>query len=75
MPWTKKISLLIMFSGGFLEMAFGILRCVSVLTVRTHRVDDPNNPSPPPSASSPYYHCVQSTMLASKATEAPSQQR
>lgn len=24
---------MLMFSGGFLEMAFGILRCVSILTV------------------------------------------
>lgn len=23
-----------MFSGGFLEMAFGMLRCISILTVR-----------------------------------------
>ena len=33
MPWKKKVSLLIMFSGGFLELAFGVLRCVAVLTV------------------------------------------
>lgn len=33
LPKTKKITLLIMFSGGLLEMAFGILRCVSILTV------------------------------------------
>ena len=33
LPWRKKVVLLIMFSGGFLEMAFGILRCVSILTV------------------------------------------
>lgn len=33
MPWKKKLSLLIMFSGGFLELTFGVLRCVSVLTV------------------------------------------
>lgn len=33
LPWKKKVSLLIMFSGAFLEMAFGILRAVSVLTV------------------------------------------
>ncbi|KAI8243554.1 hypothetical protein K4K57_003456 [Colletotrichum sp. SAR 10_99] len=32
LPWRKKVTLLIMFSGGFLEMAFGILRCVSILT-------------------------------------------
>ncbi|KAI2776516.1 hypothetical protein F4815DRAFT_341119 [Daldinia loculata] len=32
LPWRKKLILLIMFSGGFLEMAFGILRCVSILT-------------------------------------------
>jgi hypothetical protein len=36
LPLRKKIVLLIMFSGGFLEMAFGILRCVSILTVRAH---------------------------------------
>ncbi|KAJ0149024.1 hypothetical protein CTA2_603, partial [Colletotrichum tanaceti] len=29
LPWRKKATLIIMFSGGFLEMAFGILRCVS----------------------------------------------
>ncbi|WYZ46661.1 hypothetical protein EsH8_IX_000886 [Colletotrichum jinshuiense] len=33
LPWRKKATLLIMFSGGFLEMTFGILRCVSILTV------------------------------------------
>ncbi|KAF3056020.1 hypothetical protein GL218_06872 [Daldinia childiae] len=33
LPWRKKLILLIMFSGGFLEMAFGILRCVSILTL------------------------------------------
>ncbi|KAK1998000.1 hypothetical protein LX36DRAFT_49325 [Colletotrichum falcatum] len=33
LPWRKKLTLMIMFSGGFLEMAFGILRCVSILTV------------------------------------------
>ncbi|KAI0891089.1 hypothetical protein F4806DRAFT_337927 [Annulohypoxylon nitens] len=33
LPWRKKLVLLIMFSGGFLEMAFGILRCVSILTL------------------------------------------
>lgn len=33
LPKAKKITLLIMFSGGLLEMAFGILRCVSILTV------------------------------------------
>ncbi|KAI0880321.1 uncharacterized protein GGS22DRAFT_86469 [Annulohypoxylon maeteangense] len=32
LPWRKKLVLLIMFSGGFLEMTFGILRCVSILT-------------------------------------------
>ena len=36
LPWKKKAVLLLMFSGGFLEMAFGILRCVSILTVVTH---------------------------------------
>lgn len=34
LPKTKKITLVVMFSGGLLEMAFGILRCVSILTVR-----------------------------------------
>lgn len=33
LPKAKKITLLIMFSGGLLEMAFGILRCISILTV------------------------------------------
>ncbi|KAI2618403.1 hypothetical protein GGR54DRAFT_648146 [Hypoxylon sp. NC1633] len=33
LPWRKKLVLLVMFSGGFLEMAFGILRCVSILTL------------------------------------------
>ena len=33
LPKAKKITLLIMFSGGLLETAFGILRCVSILTV------------------------------------------
>ncbi|EXF83056.1 hypothetical protein CFIO01_06228 [Colletotrichum fioriniae PJ7] len=33
LPWRKKVTLMIMFSGGFLEMTFGILRCVSILTV------------------------------------------
>lgn len=33
MPWRKKISLIIMFSGAFLEMAFGIARAASVLIV------------------------------------------
>lgn len=32
--WRKKVTLTLMFSGGFLEMAFGVLRCVSILTVR-----------------------------------------
>ncbi|OLN96859.1 hypothetical protein CCHL11_02418 [Colletotrichum chlorophyti] len=32
LAWRKKATLMIMFSGGFLEMAFGILRCVSILT-------------------------------------------
>lgn len=35
MPWRKKFVILIMFSGGFLEMTFGILRAVSILTVST----------------------------------------
>ncbi|KAK1775747.1 hypothetical protein QBC45DRAFT_382719 [Copromyces sp. CBS 386.78] len=33
LPWRKKLFLIIMFSGGFIEMAFGILRCVSILTL------------------------------------------
>ncbi|ROW00012.1 hypothetical protein VPNG_08351 [Cytospora leucostoma] len=33
LPWRKKITLILMFSGGLLETAFGILRCVSILTV------------------------------------------
>jgi hypothetical protein len=33
LPPKKKAALLIMFSGGFLEMSFGILSCVSILTV------------------------------------------
>ncbi|KAI8958588.1 hypothetical protein F5Y11DRAFT_351403 [Daldinia sp. FL1419] len=33
LPWRKKLILLVMFGGGFLEMAFGILRCVSILTL------------------------------------------
>ncbi|KAI1773934.1 hypothetical protein F4818DRAFT_442689 [Hypoxylon cercidicola] len=33
LPWRKKLVLLVMFSGGLLEMAFGILRCVSILTL------------------------------------------
>ncbi|RYP47066.1 hypothetical protein DL769_011344 [Monosporascus sp. CRB-8-3] len=33
LPARKKFVLVIMFSGGFLEMAFGILRCVSILTI------------------------------------------
>ncbi|TQN63723.1 hypothetical protein CSHISOI_11689, partial [Colletotrichum shisoi] len=33
LPWRNKATLMIMFSGGFIEMAFGILRCVSILTV------------------------------------------
>ena len=36
MPWKKKISLVVMFSGALIEMAFGIARCVAVLTVRSH---------------------------------------
>ncbi|ROV88060.1 hypothetical protein VMCG_10397 [Cytospora schulzeri] len=31
--WRKKVTLTVMFSGGFLEMTFGALRCVSILTV------------------------------------------
>ena len=37
LPWRKKLFLLVMFSGGFIEMAFGILRCVSILTVSLGR--------------------------------------
>ncbi|RYO81917.1 hypothetical protein DL766_001690 [Monosporascus sp. MC13-8B] len=33
LPTRKKLALIIMFGGGFLEMAFGILRCVSILTI------------------------------------------
>ncbi|KAL0471334.1 hypothetical protein QR685DRAFT_551955 [Neurospora intermedia] len=32
LPWSQKLVLFIMFSGGFLEMTFGIMRCVSILT-------------------------------------------
>ncbi|KAI5927594.1 hypothetical protein F4810DRAFT_271739 [Camillea tinctor] len=32
LPLKKKLALLVMFSGGVLEMVFGILRCVSILT-------------------------------------------
>ncbi|KAF5025726.1 hypothetical protein F66182_2193 [Fusarium sp. NRRL 66182] len=32
MPWRKKIVIVVMFSGAFLEMVFGILRAVSILT-------------------------------------------
>ncbi|KAI1491827.1 hypothetical protein F5X96DRAFT_629647 [Biscogniauxia mediterranea] len=32
LPLRKKFGVLLMFSGGVLEMAFGILRCVSILT-------------------------------------------
>ncbi|KAK7750178.1 hypothetical protein SLS62_007929 [Diatrype stigma] len=33
LPTRKKVVLILMFSGAFLEMTFGILRCVSILTV------------------------------------------
>ena len=33
LPWRQKFVLFIMFSGGLLEMTFGILRCTSILTV------------------------------------------
>lgn len=33
LTWRKKFFLLLMFSGGFIEMAFGILRCVCILTL------------------------------------------
>ncbi|KAI1849127.1 hypothetical protein JX266_005088 [Neoarthrinium moseri] len=33
LPLKKKIAVLTLFSGAFVEMAFGILRCVSILTV------------------------------------------
>ncbi|KAH6993151.1 Alpha/Beta hydrolase protein [Fusarium venenatum] len=32
MPWRKKIVIMFMFSGALLEMIFGILRAVSILT-------------------------------------------
>ncbi|KAI0594063.1 hypothetical protein F4775DRAFT_575117 [Biscogniauxia sp. FL1348] len=32
LPLRKKLAVLLMFSGGVLEMVFGILRCVSILT-------------------------------------------
>ncbi|KAI2613862.1 uncharacterized protein GGS25DRAFT_516723 [Hypoxylon fragiforme] len=44
LPLRKKLILLVMFSGGFLEMAFGILRCVSILTVGVPR--PPSSPHP-----------------------------
>lgn len=37
LPLKKKLTLLFMFSGGFLAMIFGILRCVSILTVSSFR--------------------------------------
>lgn len=33
LPWKKKIGVMLMFSGGFLEMAFGIMRSISIMTV------------------------------------------
>jgi hypothetical protein len=33
MPWRKKVVIMFMFSGALLEMIFGILRAVSILTV------------------------------------------
>ncbi|KAK4453874.1 hypothetical protein QBC34DRAFT_171962 [Podospora aff. communis PSN243] len=33
LPHRKKLVLFIMFGGGFLEMAFGILRCTSIPTL------------------------------------------
>lgn len=33
LPWKKKLSIMFMFSGGFIEMAFGIMRAVSIMTV------------------------------------------
>ncbi|KAK3947609.1 hypothetical protein QBC32DRAFT_270442 [Pseudoneurospora amorphoporcata] len=35
LPWYKKLFLMVMFSGGFMEMAFGIVRCVSILTANS----------------------------------------
>ncbi|PTD08223.1 Lipase 1 [Fusarium culmorum] len=32
MPWRKKVVIMFMFSGALLEMIFGILRAVSILT-------------------------------------------
>lgn len=31
--WRSKLSIIILFSGGLIEMIFGVLRCVSILTV------------------------------------------
>ena len=33
MPWRKKFSLMVMFSGAVLEMTFGILRAKAILKV------------------------------------------
>lgn len=33
LPWKKKLGVMLMFSGGFLEMAFGIMRAISIMTV------------------------------------------
>lgn len=33
--WRSKLSIIVLFSGGFIEMIFGVLRAVSILTVRT----------------------------------------
>lgn len=33
--WRKKVTLTMMFSGGFLQIAFGALRCASILLVRS----------------------------------------
>jgi len=50
LPLRKKLAVLLMFSGGFLEMAFGILRCVTILTV-SHKhclpLSLPTNHPPP----------------------------
>lgn len=32
----RKISLMILFSGGWIVIIFGILRCVTLVTVRSH---------------------------------------
>jgi hypothetical protein len=39
MPWRKKVVIMFMFSGALLEMVFGILRAVSILTVSLPRTE------------------------------------